>query len=81
MENCLTKISSYKDKIYKKQKITNDYNTKYNNNSNTNIIKNEVTKYIGEINSIKIKINDENINHFIINSSELPKGLVLTSLD
>jgi len=51
-------------------------------------IKKEVTDYLNSMNNIierkkenKIVISNENSNHFIIESNELPKGLTLSSLD
>ena len=59
-------------------------NKRYNNNS----IEDEVKQYIYTLNKNnnknikngKIKITNENSNHFLINSEQLPKGLVLTTL-
>ena len=52
-------------------------------------IKIEVTDYIWNLENIhnktgninQINITNENSNHFVINSSELPKGLTISSLD
>ena len=78
MESCLTTSESNEHKTYQEVRVPNKYDTKHNTDLN---IKNEVTKYITQISSVSLKSNDENINHFVINSSELPKGLVLTTLD
>ena len=51
-------------------------------------IKKEVTDYLNSMNNTiekkrgnKIVISNEDSNHFIIESDELPKGLTLSSLD
>mgnify|MGYP001279952382 CR=1 FL=1 len=82
MESCLTISQSNEHKTHQQVRVLNKHNTKHNTNHNMKLnIKNEVTKYITQISSVNLKSNDENINHFIINSSELPKGLVLTTLE
>ena len=58
-------------------------------------LKDKVYNYVGEYDNLNIKvtatykkqftykkqITNENTNHFMINSEELPKGLVISSLD
>lgn len=56
---------------------------------NSDQIKDEVFYYIKNFNIPNNKVNgineihltNENTNHFMINSEELPKGLVISSLD
>ena len=52
-------------------------------------LKDKVYNYVGEYDNLNIKVTatykkqltNENTNHFMINSEELPKGLVISSLD
>lgn len=51
-------------------------------------IKKEVTDYLNSVNNTiqrkkenKIVISNQDSNHFIVESEELPKGLTLSSLD
>ena len=67
------------------QKFNNQTNYQINNQTNYKI--NNQTNY--QINNSSNKVDginendltNENTNHFMINSEELPKGLVISSLD